>query len=56
LIAKANEILKKANVANIPVIYVRFETTNWIMNMRGGNDSCDKQPHYKIVTCFNYPP
>lgn len=36
LITGANKIIKEAKDANIPVIYIRFEMTNWIMNLLGG--------------------
>ena len=48
LITKANEIIKKANDANIPVIYVRFETTNWIMNILGSGILAKGSPGIEI--------
>ena len=44
LITRANKIIKKANDANIPVIYVRFEMTNWIMNLLGSGILANGSP------------
>jgi nicotinamidase/pyrazinamidase len=48
LIDKANKIIKKANEANIPVIYIRFETTNWIMNLLGRGILAKNSPGIEI--------
>jgi len=48
LISKANKIIKKANDADIPVIYVRFQATNWVMNLLGGGILANGSPGIEI--------